>query len=384
MKKGLKNISIAISIVATTALFSGCGGTNSSENLTTTSKNSFNPTKIDREWYHGVNSDDSNSNISFEIDNSTIKISISDISAGEFRHNQFFINTDNNTSSGYEGTGGADYLIEDSHIFKSTGRGWSWNYVGEVDNIQISDDLNSVEVTLNKNILDQLTNQISIISFQVDANWLPIKVTQKSIDLQDNNQNNRLTREEAIKIVQDILKDQYDYRFNKDSVKVIDNNTISYIAYNIYNEKATTYSNHIYKISENSDQILGYIAIANRAILTDTKINCYSSSGSFEHSQVFINSDANPQTGYAKYHGADYLIEDGHLYRSTGRGWSWQYIKDLDYKSDYYGMTVHYQQGDLGELKSNNFMNVVQYNIILNDKNWNSTKNFYTGPVDHY
>ena len=54
-------------------------------------------------------------------------------------------------------------------------------------------------------------------------------------------------------------------------------------------------------------------------------------SGIANHTEVFINSDNNAATGYQApvwtSSGADYMIEDGELYKSTanGTGWNWSY-----------------------------------------------------------
>ena len=179
MKKSLKTLTIAISIVATTALLTGCGNSNiRGVNQTNISQENFTPTKVNKSWYDGYNSDESNANISFFIDDSMVHLSITNIDSKNFANNQFFINSDDNTNTGNVALDGADYLIENSHIFRSTGRNWSWSYVGEVDALKISNDHKSVEVIFNKSSLGQLANQMTVISFQRDANWKTLQVTE--------------------------------------------------------------------------------------------------------------------------------------------------------------------------------------------------------------
>jgi hypothetical protein len=54
----------------------------------------------------------------------------------------------------------------------------------------------------------------------------------------------------------------------------------------------------------------------------------------YDWHHVFINSDANNTTGYqdsdvAGNLGADYMVENGTLYRSTGTGWGWRTVSGV-------------------------------------------------------
>ena len=74
-----------------------------------------------------------------------------------------------------------------------------------------------------------------------------------------------------------------------------------------------------------SGAITSYSACATSgtAVFTAT----FNSSESFHH--VFVNTDGDTATGYqlpapsASPLGADYMIENGSLYRSTSTGWAW-------------------------------------------------------------
>ena len=377
MKKGLKNISVAISIVATTALLSGCGGSSSSKNLTTTSQNTLNPTKVDRAWNDdGINS---NANISASVisrdDGTELLFIKSNINSYNIQNFQFFINTDNNKNTGNEALDGADYLIENSHVYKSTGRNWSWSYVGEVDFLSADHMGDGVRLNVNTALLGQLANKISIINFRRDENWKAVEVTQRDIELKNDNQEKHLSGIEAINIINKVDPDMMYYTVDKDSITVVDDNTISYNSH-LSAGPAGFYSEHyrnLYNISKDSKKTIEHIQEYAHAHISNNqiKMNLYG----LDHWQIFINSDADTQTGNERYNGADFLIEDGHLYRSMGRGWSWEYIKDLDHND----MAITYQQGDLGELKSNNFMNLVQFTVVTKDKNWNTEEEFYTG-----
>jgi len=452
MKIGLKKISVAMSIIVTTALFSGCGGTSSNNTNTTTLSQNFSPTKVDRAWYEDVNTDDSNAKISFSIGEKIINLTVTNIDGINFRHNQFFINTDNNKNTGNEALDGADYLIEDSHIFRSTRRDWSWEYMGELNNLQVSDDLHSVEITINRELITQLANQISIINFQRDTNWKPLMVTQATIDLQENNNNNQLTRDDIFSAIQrahnenrlssieyngntlrDIIFSQFGNQalldFDPDQEGLVHD----WLAYDARDDSfqyvggSNERNNYIRSMTFESRNIISY-EFSNKELGVPTPLIYYKYQYNFDtktrtlaqevlthsvatiedtemlaayylddyddivptHIQIFINSDANTQTGYAGYHGADFMIEDGNLYRSTGRDWSWQYVKELKYslsdaaKGYGYGIAIiEYDKGDLGELKSNNFKNIVQYTSVTLDENWNHLKTTETGRVDN-
>ena len=59
-----------------------------------------------------------------------------------------------------------------------------------------------------------------------------------------------------------------------------------------------------------------------------------------KHIHLYIDVDDNPNTGfsYGNISGADYLIEDGHLFSSTSNSdWGWQWEEELDYQKNYVG-----------------------------------------------
>ncbi len=57
-----------------------------------------------------------------------------------------------------------------------------------------------------------------------------------------------------------------------------------------------------------------------------------------KHTAVYLDIDDDENTGFYsdlwEHSGMDYLIEDGRLYKSLGRKWSWEHIANVEYKKD--------------------------------------------------
>ncbi|TSE06704.1 T9SS type A sorting domain-containing protein [Aquimarina algiphila] len=79
----------------------------------------------------------------------------------------FFLNTDNNTSTGYQNglwsPEGSDYSIENGELFKYNGSGnnWSWNSQG-TSAITAVKTSNSIELKITKSLISNLANSIGI------------------------------------------------------------------------------------------------------------------------------------------------------------------------------------------------------------------------------
>ncbi len=114
-------------------------------------------------------------------DENTVTLSFFIVDYHPGLHNQFFINVDNNAATGFQFNNevwdntGADYVVEDGHLFKSTANdsSWSWNEnVGEV-NYSITGGSNgsNISVTINKSLLEGLGTIIKAGFVSRDANW---------------------------------------------------------------------------------------------------------------------------------------------------------------------------------------------------------------------
>ncbi len=410
MKKNIKSLILSISAVTALAIFTGCGSSSSdSSRVTQKAINSYTPSKIDRAVYEGLDSKDSSANISFDMDNSNIRIKIDNLNLNQFTNNQFFIDSDNNKATGLEFVNGSDYLIENSHIFQSTGTNWSWRYIGDVSSFSRSDDLSSIEITINRDLLNIDSNRVTITSFQRDAEWKTLLVTEQEFDLNQNNggaNNQQVTLsslKEAIKRYTDknpdygymtindptivayspnslivVFQDGYSqsyfvYDSIHDDIHLVFDANVPYISatnFNFLTNNTLSYNiisgaggavgyvpySYVsflnYDINTKQDEVIktfqkGYNAFNINDKTLSVNFNQDENSNDIDsskiaHFQIFINSDDNKKTGYINNNsGADYLIEDGKLYKSTGSNWSWERVANLDYSIENGYLTIH-------------------------------------------
>ena len=117
-------------MVCASLLLTGCG-----VEKTSVEKQPFDGSKLSRsvDWTWNVSAD------AF-LDQKRLVTNFWDGAPTHIKHIQFFIDMDNNTATGFTGSGGweingADYLIEDGDIYKSLSNNtWKWKYIGEFAN----------------------------------------------------------------------------------------------------------------------------------------------------------------------------------------------------------------------------------------------------------
>jgi hypothetical protein len=108
-------------------------------------------------------------------DNSTVTLEIKGkIKEGD--HIQFFIDRDLNTKSGFSnGTiKGADFVIEDDHLMKSTESSTSWKWKVIATNLKVSKSANGASVKIPKKIFNQITDgamEVKIMSSTINKRW---------------------------------------------------------------------------------------------------------------------------------------------------------------------------------------------------------------------
>ncbi len=109
--------------------------------------------------------------------NTEIQILLQDLELTNDKHYQFFLNTDNDSTTGYQfGIGvwsevGADFLIEDGGLYKATSNdtNWSWQYVANVTpTLQTSSTIN---LKIEKRLLANLSNSIKLGFVLRDDKW---------------------------------------------------------------------------------------------------------------------------------------------------------------------------------------------------------------------
>jgi uncharacterized protein YjdB len=87
---------------------------------------------------------------------------------------QFFINADNNTATGYQDasftSSGADYMIENGALYRSTGTGWNWT--GATATIQVSKNSSVTELGVNRSAFTSPSLASTIkVAYKDIVNW---------------------------------------------------------------------------------------------------------------------------------------------------------------------------------------------------------------------
>ncbi len=207
-------------------------------------------------------------------------------------HTQVFINSDNNTNTGYHSpnwsSSGADYMIENNELYKSTGNnaGWNWSYQGTAGILHAKNS-NVVEISIEKTKINP-NSTISIGASDLNSSWnitsnIPLSGGLPSFTLSTTS-------------------------------IVIDGSASDWASISsITNESGQ----HLTAMKVTDDPTHLYILLQGSNIST--------------HTEIFINSDNNSNTGHQSSiwssSGADYMIENNELYQSTSNNssWGWQY-----------------------------------------------------------
>jgi uncharacterized protein YjdB len=199
---------------------------------------------------------------------------------------QFLINSDNNTSTGYQHTSfassGADYYIENGNVASYSGNGtsWSWTALGSAT---ASKNGTVAEARVAKSLLT-LGATITVAYVDINSSWAVVS------KLGFGNYTQRVPNNVNITI----------------NGSLSDWSSVSAIA------SASGQTSTSMKVYSNSTTL--YFGVAGSGM-------------SATDYEIFINADNNSATGYQDgtftASGADYMIENGTLYRSTGTGWSW-------------------------------------------------------------
>ena len=201
-------------------------------------------------------------------------------------HYQFFIDIDQDSQTGYSDewiSGGADYLIEDERVYKSLSNSdeWKWQMVAE---ITFTNDEKSVYTIAPRELFSGIDENFRVGAICLDQNWNYVaKIDMNSLD------NGKIT----------VDADSSDW----DDISVISNSDFG--EFKFYAD-----DKNIYFMAQN---------------------------GSLSsHTQIYINSDNDVNSGYLPQGGADYLIEDYRLYEATANsnGWAWKRIGYLSFAKE--------------------------------------------------
>ncbi len=199
---------------------------------------------------------------------------------------QFIIDADNSLSTGYKNEGGAEYIVENNKLYKSLKRDvWDWEEVKESDaKIEAVTKIGESDIVrLEKKFFEKKGKfqPFSVGAQALDKNWIPKVISP------DN----------YTKLVVDDTK------------------------YSISDTK-------ILASSKYKDQTLGVLK-------KDNKFEIYISATDYDpYMQIYLDTDLNATTGYKNADipdfGADYMIEEGILYRANAQSlWGWVYVQPL-------------------------------------------------------
>ena len=91
-------------------------------------------------------------------------------------HTQLYIDSDNNTQSGFNSTSwrnfGRDYLVEDGYLYRYTGQGaWGWEFVDTIEKVRSIDNKAMLTLTIPKSKLGNLSKKIKVGVETNTENW---------------------------------------------------------------------------------------------------------------------------------------------------------------------------------------------------------------------
>lgn len=218
--------------------------------------------------------------IGAEVDSNDLLLSLSSDTGSIHQggHIQFFIDSDNNSSTGYSNgnISGADFMIEDGTLFSSTANSSSWSWQ-QIENIGF----------YTNDMPDYLDTYVALSTLSISNNA-------------------------TIKVGAHALNSNW--------------NTISSFHGSTMQEFVLGSGSP----PPQNVEVIASIANNNLTVGLDSNNGTITPSA---HIQYFIDSDNNTNTGYSnsEVSGADYLLEDTTLYHSTSNsGWSWEYLGNIN------------------------------------------------------
>ena len=240
---------------------------------------------------------------------------------------QFFLDTDNNSSTGSISEGGADFIIENGQLYIPTGdKGAKWEtYTGDKNNISYNATELEDSVKISKKLLKN--NFFGAKAQVLDEHWMP-KVSSPSV----------------------LPKTYFDVNMtNYDNLLTLD-------AY-----AQSTNDNFTIKINNENSKALDILLIGGSRI---------------DKAQLYIDSDNDKNTGYKSplwdNMGADYMIEFGKLYfRTTDNSWGWSYQRDVPhllFNEPQKSISLNLQKSAL-----KNLANEIKIAVEINDEKWENS-----------
>ncbi|MDX1701173.1 MAG: choice-of-anchor Q domain-containing protein, partial [Melioribacteraceae bacterium] len=231
---------------------------------------------------------------------------------------QFYFNTDNNVKTGFQmgywTTSGVEYMVENGVLYQYTGSGgteWSWKEVAKYKGTKAySQTTSAIELSVPYTDIKISPTSIILIGYiwnDSKSDLLPAGTLKESVSISPTSElapTASVVTEPTTSIKIDGLSSDWSQlssaRIGDSQLKTL---------------KTFSTSNYLYMLLQGGD-------FTKRV-------------------QIYLNSDNNSKTGFklSKFSqsGAEYLIENGTLYKYTGDGssWSWVKLKSLKFSNEY-------------------------------------------------
>lgn len=244
---------------------------------------------------------------------------------------QFFIDTDNDPKSGNIDEGGAEYMVENGYLYRSTDpKKWRWQEIGEVEHVSKTDLRYTLRIKRSQ--LPDLAILFGVNAQALDSKWHPVVMSP-------------LDGSKTLYTTQD----------------VIDWSSIT--PYAATGEKTV-------KLFDTDKMLYVHLEQKSRT----------------EHIQIYIDSDNNPESGYTnsswEAFGRDYLVEDGMLYHYTGSGaWGWEEVASVDRRRSDQGKDIL----DIAIPKAKlSLAPTIKIGVETNNKKWKDTVFVPEGAISPY
>lgn len=395
-------ISVACSL---SVLLVACGGGGTSDSaspspdvpdLPTTSEPAISqPTQLSARNIEGISQAAPVSKPSLSITNTTdsLVLSVSGISLDSTDHTQFFINIDNDATTGHKfyshlwDNTGADYMLENKYLFKATTNDYSWGWELIAVLASNSETSTSVTATIPLSNLENVTPIIKAGFIQTNASWDAVSATPAGSQMEEYQLQNidiplnsdvikptiNITGSQSVTLqvgdsatyekvrnlgataTDNVDGDITSSLITDDSLVNINAVGTYPILYRVsdYSGNTSEHARNIEVVSSNTavpsftidGDLSDWSAVGHLVYETNSSIKldsdddyiyvAVSSDNPLIHPQLFLDVDSNVNTGYQIYeqqwsgNGADFLLENGYLNQYQGNGSTWSWSYDV-------------------------------------------------------
>lgn len=379
-----EKISTSLLFLTSIALSACGGGSSTSQTQQTPSVTTVTePTRIsDDDWQDTqVLARGQRGTMQIELEGSKLHINVKNVwRRNSGRHVQIFLDIDNNPATGFRSRSrvwslsGIDYLIEDGRLYKSRTNSSTWSWKRIAANVRFTPNGNDVDIRLETSALDGLCNSFTAGNIARYRNWYIKSIFPVSRKLKSYQVNSCGNSNDTVAPVINLkganpMKLALNATFT-DPGAIATDNVDGDISANIdaistVNTAVAGNYSVIYKISDSSgnatevtrDVIVDvatpqgividgnaddWAAIAAISTTAQGTIKAFDDENKLYilieannmgiNTQVFLDSDNNPQTGFQLGYqtwpgGADYMIENESLGKSAANTteWTWDF-----------------------------------------------------------